>query len=91
VTVLPPKERARGCSAVIPAKAGIQSSGALDPGSRRDDGQGIFRGDRAGIGRSSIALGLLLLALSLSACGKRNLPEPPAGQENTYPRPYPRV
>ena len=32
----------------------------------------------------------LCLGLSLSACGKRGVPEPPPGaKESDYPRPYP--
>jgi predicted small lipoprotein YifL len=34
-------------------------------------------------------LALVLLAVALSACGKRGQPEPPAGEPNTYPRVYP--
>lgn len=35
-------------------------------------------------------LALLLLALSLAACGKKGPPQPPAGEPHTYPQPYPK-
>jgi predicted small lipoprotein YifL len=38
---------------------------------------------------AGLALGLALLALALSGCGKKGDPLPPANQPNTYPRPYP--
>ncbi|MBT3399458.1 MAG: hypothetical protein HOL07_14455 [Rhodospirillaceae bacterium] len=31
----------------------------------------------------------LALALALTACGKKGPPEPPEGEEITYPRTYP--
>ncbi len=34
-------------------------------------------------------LGVLLIALALAACAKRNDPAPPKGQPDTYPRAYP--
>lgn len=34
---------------------------------------------------------LLLLGLTLAACGKRGDPQPPPGVPNTYPRVYPSV
>jgi predicted small lipoprotein YifL len=38
--------------------------------------------------RLLIALAAIVLAISLSACGKRGDPEPP-NKESTYPRTYP--
>jgi predicted small lipoprotein YifL len=44
----------------------------------------------ATVGRGvSAALALLILALSLAACGKKAAPEPPPGVPNTFPRTYP--
>jgi predicted small lipoprotein YifL len=31
----------------------------------------------------------LVMALALSACGRKNSPVPPPGVPDTYPRPYP--
>lgn len=42
--------------------------------------------------RSRTGRGLLLalaIALGLAACGKEGPPEPPEGEEITYPRTYP--
>jgi hypothetical protein len=36
-----------------------------------------------------IALLALVLSLTLTGCGKRNAPVPPADEPDTYPRPYP--
>ena len=33
---------------------------------------------------------VFFIALALSACGKKGLPEPPEGTPSTYPRSYPR-
>lgn len=33
---------------------------------------------------------LVVLAPGLTGCGKKDLPTPPPGAPNTYPRPYPR-
>jgi len=33
---------------------------------------------------------LALVAVALAGCGKRSLPVPPADEEVTYPRQYPR-
>ena len=38
---------------------------------------------------ASLALVAVVLALALSGCGRRNLPEPPPDVPNTFPRPYP--
>ena len=38
---------------------------------------------------AGIALCILILSLALAGCGKRNAPEPPPDQPNTYPRSYP--
>jgi len=32
---------------------------------------------------------ILALATALAACGKKGPPEPPAGEETSYPRTYP--
>lgn len=32
---------------------------------------------------------MLALASALAACGKKGPPEPPPGEESTYPRTYP--
>jgi predicted small lipoprotein YifL len=41
-------------------------------------------------GRPCIALlALLVLALFLSACGKKGPPEPPGGKPDQFPRQYP--
>ncbi len=32
---------------------------------------------------------MLLLVGVLAGCGKKGMPQPPAGEENTYPRTYP--
>jgi len=39
--------------------------------------------------RAGLALVALVLALALTGCGRRNLPEPPPDVPNTFPRPYP--
>jgi predicted small lipoprotein YifL len=37
-----------------------------------------------------LALAVLMLGLTLAACGKKGDPEPPPGAKDiTYPRPYP--
>jgi len=41
---------------------------------------------RSGIAR---VLVVLLVTLALSGCGKKNLPQPPPDEPNTYPRTYP--
>ena len=38
---------------------------------------------------AAAALLALLLTAALSACGKKNLPQPPPGEPRTYPRTYP--
>ncbi|MDE2167384.1 MAG: hypothetical protein KGJ66_13730 [Alphaproteobacteria bacterium] len=37
----------------------------------------------------ALALAAMLLALPLAACGKKNRPEPPSDQPQTYPGKYP--
>lgn len=37
-----------------------------------------------------LVLGLLLVALTLAACGKRGAPQSPPGVPNTYPQYYPK-
>ena len=39
--------------------------------------------------RSAAIILLLLMALPLTACGKRGAPEPPPGEKNEYPKSYP--
>ena len=39
--------------------------------------------------RAGLALVAIVLALALTGCGRRNLPDPPSDVPNTYPRPYP--
>jgi hypothetical protein len=38
---------------------------------------------------ASFGLCALLLSVALTGCGKRNAPQPPPDEPNTYPRPYP--
>ncbi len=40
--------------------------------------------------RGVICLMLILAALVLAGCGKKNAPQPPPDTPNTYPRSYPR-
>ena len=39
--------------------------------------------------RRMMALGMLALPLVLAACGKKNSPRPPAGDDAPFPRKYP--
>jgi predicted small lipoprotein YifL len=40
--------------------------------------------------RGVVCLMLILVALALAGCGKKNAPQPPPNVPNTYPRTYPR-
>jgi predicted nucleic acid-binding Zn ribbon protein len=40
-------------------------------------------------GRTIVILLIMALALPLMACGKRALPQAPAGEPSTYPKAYP--
>ena len=44
---------------------------------------------RAGFRGIATCLIVLLLAVTLAACGKKNAPSAPPDEPNTYPRPYP--
>jgi len=40
--------------------------------------------------RTALAVApLVLLAVALAGCGKKNAPQPPPDEPNTYPRTYP--
>ena len=34
---------------------------------------------------------VLAVAAMLAGCGKKGMPQPPPGEPNTYPQPYPRA
>ncbi len=52
---------------------------------------GITRRQATGRLTLGLTLGMLILLLApLAACGKKSSPEPPEGEEITYPRTYPR-
>jgi len=53
--------------------------------SRRDGREDVPR-------RSSAVriVAVLLIALALGGCGRKANPQPPAGQPNVYPQPYPK-
>jgi predicted small lipoprotein YifL len=40
--------------------------------------------------KAAVCLMLILAAIVLAGCGKKNAPQPPPGTPNTYPRTYPR-
>jgi hypothetical protein len=42
----------------------------------------------AGVG-AGLAILVMLLSLVLAGCGKKGPPEPPPGEPDTFPRPYP--
>jgi len=70
-----------------PGKVTMYRAEIPPPDGRRDDsGEAGF----STIGIKQILLLLILLAaLPLTGCGKRNMPEPLPGEQSQYPRIYP--
>ena len=84
--------RVRGASKVVGGAAHLTFPGAVAPGplplppkGRR----GAFFTDAGGTAAVRVILCALVLSLALTACGKRNAPQPPPDVPDTYPRPYP--
>jgi predicted small lipoprotein YifL len=42
------------------------------------------------VSAAALILAVLLMAVMLTGCGKKGLPQPPPDEPNTYPQPYPR-